>query len=195
MKGKRPPTQPKTKDRRMSLAGVAELADARDLKFRDRKVVWVRSPPPAPSDDNGPVLSSRPSADLGRASATPYDSLDVLIKRHVDDRAVERDHFAERDVPHHGSRLYKSGLLEMTRGAADFRPRNQVLRGAPGTVDVEPKALGQLKAPCRRRAIGECAERRQPLWPNDAHRMTISRSSGPVFDVCFSSSAIASVPG
>ena len=28
-------------------AGVAELADARDLKSRDRKVVWVRSPPPA----------------------------------------------------------------------------------------------------------------------------------------------------
>ena len=26
---------------------MAELADARDLKSRDRKVVWVRSPPPA----------------------------------------------------------------------------------------------------------------------------------------------------
>ena len=28
-------------------AGVAELADARDLKSRGRKAVWVRSPPPA----------------------------------------------------------------------------------------------------------------------------------------------------
>jgi hypothetical protein len=27
---------------------VAELADARDLKSRGRKAVWVRSPPPAP---------------------------------------------------------------------------------------------------------------------------------------------------
>jgi 3-methyladenine DNA glycosylase AlkD len=32
----------------MCRAGVAELADARDLKSRGRKAVWVRSPPPAP---------------------------------------------------------------------------------------------------------------------------------------------------
>ena len=31
----------------IDLAGVAELADARDLKSRGRKAVWVRSPPPA----------------------------------------------------------------------------------------------------------------------------------------------------
>jgi hypothetical protein len=30
------------------VAGVAELADARDLKSRGRKAVRVRSPPPAP---------------------------------------------------------------------------------------------------------------------------------------------------
>ena len=29
------------------LAGVAELADALDSKSSDRKIVWVRSPPPA----------------------------------------------------------------------------------------------------------------------------------------------------
>jgi hypothetical protein len=28
-------------------AGVAELADALDSKSSDRKIVWVRSPPPA----------------------------------------------------------------------------------------------------------------------------------------------------
>jgi hypothetical protein len=33
--------------RKMGLAGVAELADARDLKSRGRKAVWVRFPPPA----------------------------------------------------------------------------------------------------------------------------------------------------
>ena len=31
----------------LSLAGVAELADALDSKSSDRKIVWVRSPPPA----------------------------------------------------------------------------------------------------------------------------------------------------
>ena len=29
------------------IAGVAELADALDSKSSDRKIVWVRSPPPA----------------------------------------------------------------------------------------------------------------------------------------------------
>jgi hypothetical protein len=29
-------------------AGVAELADALDSKSSDRKIVWVRAPPPAP---------------------------------------------------------------------------------------------------------------------------------------------------
>src|SRR5689334_5104551 len=34
---------------RTPLAGVAKLADARDLKSRDpKRVVWVRFPPPAP---------------------------------------------------------------------------------------------------------------------------------------------------
>src|SRR5207248_8342486 len=32
-------------------AGVAELADALDSKSSDRKIVWVRSPPPAFSPD------------------------------------------------------------------------------------------------------------------------------------------------
>jgi hypothetical protein len=31
----------------LSFAGVAELADALDSKSSDRKIVWVRSPPPA----------------------------------------------------------------------------------------------------------------------------------------------------
>jgi hypothetical protein len=31
----------------LPLAGVAELADALDSKSSDRKIVWVRSPPPA----------------------------------------------------------------------------------------------------------------------------------------------------
>ena len=30
-----------------SIAGVAELADALDSKSSDRKIVWVRTPPPA----------------------------------------------------------------------------------------------------------------------------------------------------
>jgi hypothetical protein len=30
-------------------AGVAELADALDSKSSDRKIVWVRAPPPAMS--------------------------------------------------------------------------------------------------------------------------------------------------
>ena len=33
--------------RQFTRAGVAELADARDLKSRGRKAVWVRFPPPA----------------------------------------------------------------------------------------------------------------------------------------------------
>ena len=33
----------------LPLAGVAELADALDSKSSDRKIVWVRSPPPAGS--------------------------------------------------------------------------------------------------------------------------------------------------
>jgi hypothetical protein len=32
---------------RILLAGVAELADALDSKSSDRKIVWVRAPPPA----------------------------------------------------------------------------------------------------------------------------------------------------
>jgi len=36
---------------------VAELADARDLKSRARKGVWVRSPPPAPWSDDHRALS------------------------------------------------------------------------------------------------------------------------------------------
>ena len=31
----------------LSNAGVAELADALDSKSSDRKIVWVRAPPPA----------------------------------------------------------------------------------------------------------------------------------------------------
>jgi hypothetical protein len=31
----------------LSRAGVAELADALDSKSSDRKIVWVRAPPPA----------------------------------------------------------------------------------------------------------------------------------------------------
>jgi hypothetical protein len=31
------------------IAGVAELADALDSKSSDRKIVWVRAPPPASS--------------------------------------------------------------------------------------------------------------------------------------------------
>src|ERR1043166_4267046 len=31
----------------LELAGVAELADALDSKSSDRKIVWVRTPPPA----------------------------------------------------------------------------------------------------------------------------------------------------
>ena len=33
---------------RLIFAGVAELADAPDSKSGDRKVVWVRVPPPVP---------------------------------------------------------------------------------------------------------------------------------------------------
>ncbi len=32
---------------RFHAAGVAELADALDSKSSDRKIVWVRAPPPA----------------------------------------------------------------------------------------------------------------------------------------------------
>jgi hypothetical protein len=44
-------------------AGVAELADALDSKSSDRKIVWVRAPPPAnspkrflPRKVNAPIL-------------------------------------------------------------------------------------------------------------------------------------------
>ena len=38
---------------RIPIAGVAELADALDSKSSDRKIVWVRAPPPASSLDVG----------------------------------------------------------------------------------------------------------------------------------------------
>jgi hypothetical protein len=51
---------------------VAELADARDLKSRGRKAVWVRSPPPAqlPAEF---VRSPYDSTDISRASAAVMD--------------------------------------------------------------------------------------------------------------------------
>jgi hypothetical protein len=47
------------------IAGVAELADALDSKSSDRKIVWVRAPPPANSlpsnqEDRPKVLSTLP---------------------------------------------------------------------------------------------------------------------------------------
>ena len=62
------------------LAGVVKLADARDSKSRDLRVVWVRPPPPAPRfvcplvahhvspQLNGPgrTTCARCAADLGR---------------------------------------------------------------------------------------------------------------------------------
>ena len=43
------------------LAGVAELADALDSKSSDRKIVWVRAPPPA-------SLFARSVLDVGRST-------------------------------------------------------------------------------------------------------------------------------
>ena len=37
----------KTVVSQFAFAGVAELADALDSKSSDRKIVWVRAPPPA----------------------------------------------------------------------------------------------------------------------------------------------------
>ena len=46
-------------------AGVAELADALDSKSSDRKIVWVRAPPPAMNsqfDVRCRMLSVRPQS-------------------------------------------------------------------------------------------------------------------------------------
>jgi hypothetical protein len=43
-------------------AGVAELADALDSKSSDRKIVWVRAPPPAI------FFSERWALDVGRST-------------------------------------------------------------------------------------------------------------------------------
>ena len=50
-------------------AGVAELADALDSKSSDRKIVWVRAPPPAIQDHGKNEVVTMPnSPDSGHAS-------------------------------------------------------------------------------------------------------------------------------
>jgi hypothetical protein len=52
------------------IAGVAELADALDSKSSDRKIVWVRSPPPAFSGPPNPrclIFAFAESALLSRS--------------------------------------------------------------------------------------------------------------------------------
>ena len=45
-------------------AGVVKLADARDSKSRSLRGVWVRFPPPAPTNPRT-ILNSRPPAEAG----------------------------------------------------------------------------------------------------------------------------------
>jgi hypothetical protein len=72
-------------------ADVAELVDARDLKSLDGNVVWVRVPPPAPSQIR--FLSARlvrlepvPNPVTGERDLTVYQSSNFCRVRLVDQR-------------------------------------------------------------------------------------------------------------
>src|SRR5216117_219315 len=76
-------------------AGVAELADALDSKSSDRKIVWVRAPPPASFIERWafslrPIRlrsgrGSSPSAGIDgeRDAAGNNKALPVVITRHL----------------------------------------------------------------------------------------------------------------
>ncbi len=53
-------------------AGVAEQADAQDLKSCGRKAVWVRSPPPALSPNQSWPRRVAASEDLTTDPVSPY---------------------------------------------------------------------------------------------------------------------------
>ena len=64
-------------------AGVVKLADARDSKSRDRKVVWVRFPPPAPTTsaiyaDCASTVGSLISLTVPGFVPCPFDQLDAV---------------------------------------------------------------------------------------------------------------------
>src|ERR1700687_5994796 len=65
----RPPAPPRYTDVRPTLAGVAELADAKVSKTFERKLVRVRPPPPAPFEINSSSILD--SEGLTRHEATP----------------------------------------------------------------------------------------------------------------------------
>ena len=66
--------------RRILPAGVVKLADAPDSKSGDRKVVWVRFPPPAPNFS--PVASFPPPRNLVPEEAPSLVPQAVMRLRH-----------------------------------------------------------------------------------------------------------------
>ena len=64
-------------------AGVAELADALDSKSSDRKIVWVRAPPPADSWTLGSTRPARAQINPAATITGYYISDDHLFHRFV----------------------------------------------------------------------------------------------------------------
>ncbi len=79
----------------------------------------------------------------GMVATMPY--LSVLAEHNVRKGFFELDQFQA---------ILKYLGAEASVPAADFRPRDQVLRGGPETVDVEPEALGGLNGLFARNCLG-----------------------------------------
>ena len=88
-----------------------------------------------------------------------------------------------------GPSLDESALRSGQTAADALNRVNGVCGG--GVLVVRVKMWSMMRCSRLHKHANHDPKESRNLW----HRMMISRSSGPVFDVCFSSSAIAAVPG
>jgi hypothetical protein len=71
---------------------VADLADALDSKSSDRKIVWVRSPPPAFSLTISLVIAAcLIQLRGGERMRSPEDFLSAFVEEQLDDLFVRRE--------------------------------------------------------------------------------------------------------